>query len=645
VPEAKLTSVLRQLRHVVARRCDGGLSDTELLERFAAVRDPAAFEVLVWRHGPMVFGLCRRVLGNHHDAEDALQATFLALARQAGSISKRGSLTSWLCKVAYRVALRARNQSAKHAADALPVEEVPAHARPEPALAAELRLAVDEELQRLPEKYGSALVLCYWSGFTNREIASLLGCPLGTVSTRLARGRALLRSRLARRGVTLTAAGLASWFGEPAAAALPPASVQATVGRRPCSLPQARTRRQVLSRKVSWHWAQGVLQMTTFTKLTAVAVVLLVLAGIGAGAAWLAPTSSAEAQGKAPPAAPSGNAQAAEPPAQPKKEALRYGGKTFDDWHTVLTTDLKPEVRAEAVKALSAFGTSGYAKPAATAIVGLMREYHVKAGDTDDQRVVQAALLGISKIGAEALPVLVEELHKGNANGRRFALQTLPTLEPTSKAIVLAVADRLKDNDQDIRHSALDCLRQIDSHGFSVAALAEILVNDAGLREPVVKLLGEFGDQAKPAVAQLVKSVKDDPEIRGPALEALRKIDPDVPTVMPALVAALADKDRNVRIEAINYLGNLGPAAKDAVQPLITAWKTADDSERFSIADVFGNMGPAAKDALPLLLEAMSAVPREPGLWRRRGPRPGVPQPVMQSLKDAIREAVHRINP
>src|SRR6516164_144838 len=113
--QPRLVSILRHLRRVVVQRTDGGLSDAQLLERFARERDEAAFEVLVWRHGPMVLGMGRRLLHNFQDAEDVLQATFLALARQASSISKREALGAWLHKVAFRVALRTRMQRRKRA--------------------------------------------------------------------------------------------------------------------------------------------------------------------------------------------------------------------------------------------------------------------------------------------------------------------------------------------------------------------------------------------------------------------------------------------------------------------------------------------------------------------------------------------------
>jgi RNA polymerase sigma factor (sigma-70 family) len=198
--KGRLTSVLSQLRHVVARRGEGGLSDGQLLERFVRLRDEAAFEVLVWRHGPMVLGVGRRLLHNPHDAEDILQATFLSLARQAHAIRRSEAIATWLYKVAYRLALRLRLQRDKRSIKQVSVEEI---AAPQRCGRDDLGL-LDEELQRLPEKYRVPLVLSYLQGMTNQEIASRMNCPIGTVFTRLARGRELLRRRLVCRGVTLS---------------------------------------------------------------------------------------------------------------------------------------------------------------------------------------------------------------------------------------------------------------------------------------------------------------------------------------------------------------------------------------------------------------------------------------------------------
>jgi RNA polymerase sigma factor (sigma-70 family) len=654
--QANLPSVLSQLRHVVLRRCVGGLDDAHLLARFATTRDPTAFEVLVWRHGPVVFHVCRRVLGNHHDAEDALQATFLALSRQAGSIARGHALAGWLCKVAHRIAMRIRERARKQAAGSANVDELPAREAPQVGTSA-LHELLDAELQRLPEKYRAVLVLCYWAGLTNREIAGQLGCPMGTVSTRLARGRALLRRRLARRGISLSAGALAASLGGQSLAALPVTLVQATVqsgvdfaaGRMSaaCSMSPG-----VIA------LAEGVFKMTTIHKFKLIGMALLLMAVLGAGAAWLLPTPAADAQAKtdggAQPAPIAVAPKLADPAAQPRKESLRYGGKSFDDWHQVLITELKPELRAEAIKALSAFGVSvnGYSKQATAAILTLMHDYDVGRVDEDDHKVVRAAESGLYKIGSSALPSILDELKQDNANGRRFALSAVSMFGLDSKSDLLTVAGLLKDPEYDIRRRTLQVLQGIDIQRYSAAALGDALIQDEGLRSEAIALLTEFGEKARPAVPQLVEAAKKFPKVRVTALQALRSAKPDAKTVLPVLADTVKDKNSQVRLESISYLRDLGPAAKDAVPFLIAAWKDArNDMEREEIALAFASIGPDAREALPLLLDALAAIKDQPQGGRMpggpsgpgsggRGPRMG---PV--DLTGAIREAIRKINP
>src|SRR5262245_18531884 len=177
-----------------------GLSDARLLERFVAGRDEGAFELLMWRHGAMVFGVCRRMLPNRHDAEDAFQATFLVLARKAASVARGEAVGAWLARVAYRVALRARAELTRQAWRKGPAVEQPA-APPAAPEQADLRRVLDEEINRLPARQRAAIVLCCLEGKTGEQAARELGCPPGTVSSRLTRARDRLRRRLARRGV------------------------------------------------------------------------------------------------------------------------------------------------------------------------------------------------------------------------------------------------------------------------------------------------------------------------------------------------------------------------------------------------------------------------------------------------------------
>ena len=198
--------VLREVGRLLGGGTIAALGEGQLLERFAADRDEAAFEALVSRHGPMVLGTCRRMLADPHDVDDAFQATFLVLARRAGSIRDADRLGPWLHGVARRVATRSRALSARRNARERLGGEDRSVELPDASEALELREALDEELSRLPEKYRVPLVLCYLEGLTHDEAAEHLRWPVGTVRSRLAGGRDRLRSRLTRRGLAPSAA-------------------------------------------------------------------------------------------------------------------------------------------------------------------------------------------------------------------------------------------------------------------------------------------------------------------------------------------------------------------------------------------------------------------------------------------------------
>jgi RNA polymerase sigma factor (sigma-70 family) len=176
-------------------------TDEDLLKRFVTYHDDQAFEALVQRYGPMVLGVCRRLLHDVHAAEDAFQATFMVLVRKAGSLSQPHLLGNWLYGVAYRVAVKARANAARRSAHERQAASMPrAESNPD-AEVRELRAVLDEEINHLPEKYRAPLVLCYLEGKTNEQAATMLGCPLGSMSWRLARGREMLRQRLNRRNL------------------------------------------------------------------------------------------------------------------------------------------------------------------------------------------------------------------------------------------------------------------------------------------------------------------------------------------------------------------------------------------------------------------------------------------------------------
>lgn len=187
----------------------GPAPDGVLLERFRARKDPDAFAALVERYGPLVLSVCRRVLQNLHDAEDAFQATFLVLVRKAGSIGKCESVGSWLYKVAYRISIKAKAGAARRYTQEMLVARFPVAETDREREWNEIEPVLDEEVNRLPEKYRQPFVLCYLQGKTYEEVARQLATPKGTISTRLNHAREQLRTRLVRRGVALTAGTMA----------------------------------------------------------------------------------------------------------------------------------------------------------------------------------------------------------------------------------------------------------------------------------------------------------------------------------------------------------------------------------------------------------------------------------------------------
>ena len=208
--------VIQHLRGAVLLRDAADLTDGQLLERYIRHRDEAA---LVRRHATMVWGVCRRILHNHHDAEDAFQATFLVLVRKASSIASRELLANWLYGVAYQTALKARATTAKRRARERQVTEMPETGATEQELSQDLQPLLDQELSRLTDKYRVVIVLCDLEGKTRKEAAQELGVPEGTVAGRLARARTRLAKRLARHGVGVSGGLLAAVLSRNAAAA------------------------------------------------------------------------------------------------------------------------------------------------------------------------------------------------------------------------------------------------------------------------------------------------------------------------------------------------------------------------------------------------------------------------------------------
>ncbi len=308
----QLGTVVRYLRRMARAPARGEPRDRHLLERFVTHREDAAFAALVERHGPMVLGVCQRVLQDGHDAEDAFQATFLVLARKAGAIRRQASVGSWLYGVAYRTSLRAKAQAARRRArerEASGMQPVPTCPAPAAESARQdLRPLIDAELALLPEKYRAPLVLCYLEGKTNTEAARQLGWSKGTVSGRLARARDVLRRRLARRGLAISAGALLLALSSPALAVpVPQALLSSTIQAATLSVAGSAAAGAATSTAASL--AEGVLHMMFLTKLkltTAIAllVILLTLGGFVAYHNLAGVAAAAERGGEGQKAAP-----------------------------------------------------------------------------------------------------------------------------------------------------------------------------------------------------------------------------------------------------------------------------------------------------------------------------------------------------
>jgi RNA polymerase sigma factor (sigma-70 family) len=260
-------TLLRPLRRWLAAQTSDPLTDGQLLESFTRQRDDKAFSALLERHGPMVLRVCRRALADAQDAEDALQATFLILARKADSIIKRGSIGAWLHGVALRVARRVqRANTRRRARENRWAEQQPETPREETSWREACAL-LDEELQRLPENYRAPLVLCCLEGRSRDEAARQLGWSLGTLKRRLEQGRDVLRNRLARRGMELPAVLLALEVS----ASKAPAALLAATARAACPFAAG----EAIPTTAAVTLANGVLDVMKRTKLKIVTVLLM----------------------------------------------------------------------------------------------------------------------------------------------------------------------------------------------------------------------------------------------------------------------------------------------------------------------------------------------------------------------------------
>jgi RNA polymerase sigma factor (sigma-70 family) len=290
---AMVASHARSVVHcfrILARHEFAGATDSKLLDLYVREMNETAFEVLVRRHGRMVLGVCQRILGNSHDAEDAFQATFLVLVRKAASIRPARMVGNWLYGVAHRTALEARRAAAKRRAKETLVAPCPPTADD---TLAQLRPLLDEQLARLPDKYRAVVVLCDLQGRTRKEAAQQLGLPEGTIASRQARARGILAKRLTRQGVTLACGVLpAALAGEAVAASVPVSLIVATVRAVAAYAASPPTAAAAVSAPVA-ALTEGVVRAMFLRKLKITALVFVVLGLSGTGWGFF-PTRASE---------------------------------------------------------------------------------------------------------------------------------------------------------------------------------------------------------------------------------------------------------------------------------------------------------------------------------------------------------------
>lgn len=284
---SQLSEVISNLRRTFLQRDEAGLTDAQLLERFISRRDEAALAALVKRHGPMVWGVCRRVLGNYHDAEDAFQATFLILVRKAASIASPKLLANWLYGVAHQTALKARATAAKRRARERQVTKMPEPAATEPDMWNDVQPLLDQELSRLPDKYRVAIVLCDLEGKTRKEAARQLGLPEGTLAARVARGRVLLAKRLARHGLAVSGGALGMMLLQNGASAGVPSLVVSGTIKAANLFAAGQTAAAGLISAKAAALTEGVLKSMLLSKLKVAVALLLAIGALGIGASAL----------------------------------------------------------------------------------------------------------------------------------------------------------------------------------------------------------------------------------------------------------------------------------------------------------------------------------------------------------------------
>ncbi len=414
--------------------------DAELLRRFAEVGDQTAFELVVRRHAELVWGVCRAVLpGDTHTAEDAFQATFLVLARKAASI-RDGSAAGWLFRVARNAAVRARTRAARRTGEMLP-DALACTAAPveEEAGRQEVAPVVAEEVNRLGSALREPVVLCFFEGHTHAEAADRLGWPIGTVASRLARAKDVLRDRLTRRGVALPAAGLATVFASTTAPAAPLVRSALAIATGPVN----HVSPTVLS------LTHGVLSAMRFTKLKTIAALVTVAIGLTTALAAV-PRHSGEPAADASPRSASRPAPVPKAPPTAKELEAKDLKALEGQWRAVKLNTEKELTETELASARFIFVGSDLTVRSTNenehfkvALVPTESPRGIDLTLKNDERSAGKVIHGIYELKGDALTICI----------RHFASedQTRPTEFKPEQGSLLFVLERVKDEKEELK--------------------------------------------------------------------------------------------------------------------------------------------------------------------------------------------------
>ena len=588
-------------------------ADAELLELFIRKKDETAFASLVRRQGPMVLGVCRRVLGNEHDAEDAFQATFLVLARKAASVRPRGRVANWLYGVAYRTALEARRAAARRRA-----REAKAVPRAETNDSHDdLRDVLDEELARLPDRYREVVVLCELQGLGRKEVARQLGCPEGTVASRLSRARILLAKRLRRRGFAPSGSGLTPLLAADAASASVPPSLASVTVKAASLVAAGQTMAAGATSAQVTLLTERVVRIMFLMKLKTMTTLVLLVGMLGGGTGWV--YHQAAMAGQAEKGARSTSPRAAPAP--------------MDEAKTQKTIEALQEQIA-------------WLKDS---IVLLKERIRVLEAELKARPEVQQEVLYQGKPASFWL----KQLQDRDPKFRVKALEALGGIAEVDHSIVPVVVEAMKDRNSDVGRVALLATEQIGEDAIPSVAAALKASKDYSQRQYLYMAIRHFGEKAKDAVPLLIPLLKiPDQHERHQAVSTLGAIGPAAAAAVPSLIDLLNNKKSDDWWVVAPNLGAIGPKAKAAVPVFIDMLKkkkpvyvngVGDYVPAVAAAKALGDIGPEAKTALPALREILQkeesrATKEAGGFPVARVPpwRPGQPLTLQQAVIYAI---------